>query len=148
MIGQVESHDLDLDENKRVTYQIVNSPGGSDRSNVYDATKLFVVSNTGEIYARQRLDREKHPKGFEFLVYARDHGNPVQSASVLVIIELDDVNDCIPNFHKELFTWSIAEDYGSDFKKRSIGVVKATDDDEGKNAFLKYRFSDNSAPFE
>lgn len=64
------------------------------------------------ITVKSALDREVQAE-FSLTVVAKDSGTPSLSASVVVKVIIDDVNDNAPVFSQQMFYGSISEDASS-----------------------------------
>lgn len=58
---------------------------------------------------KSKLDRETYAQ-FSLTVQAKDSGVPSLSASAVVMVIIDDVNDNAPAFSQQMFYGSIRED--------------------------------------
>ena len=119
-ILQVVAEDADSGKLGRVSYAI-------DEGN----TTLFRINaTTGEISTNAGgFDADTPPENYELTILAMDSGVPMRSASVVVDIILDDVNDNQPTFTSDS-SFEVSED-------TSIGTsvfrVTASDADSGTN---------------
>lgn len=105
---------------------------------------LFTIdSNSGEISAESKLDREE-VASYSLTVEATDLGNPVRSGSTSVHITLEDKNDNPPRFTR-LFTVNVTENV-------PLGTfviqVTSVDKDIGRNGNCSYIFTENSGIME
>ncbi|CAL1545097.1 unnamed protein product, partial [Lymnaea stagnalis] len=95
----------------------------------------FSIDSQGWIRLAREVDREVTPS-YDLVVVAVD-SDPVspQSASVVVHIDVEDVNDNPPIFENSVFTVFIQENspMGS-----TVAVITAVDPDEGANALVSY----------
>jgi len=89
---------------------------------------------SGVIRTNKLLDRETQPI-YYLLVTATDKGKPPLSNTTLVIVNLEDANDCAPRFNTEKFVFYIAENSPIN---SIVGKIKAEDADEGVNAIITY----------
>lgn len=92
--------------------------------------------STGSLVVARQLDRESHPE-YKLEVRALDTStsNNPQSSAVVVRVELTDVNDNSPQWHKDPITITVPESapVGS-----SVWNFSASDADEGSNGELRY----------
>lgn len=65
-----------------------------------------------------------------------DKGNPQQSTTCTVTINIEDVNDNYPKFNPDAYMQTILETTAKDFV---VETVKATDKDSGSNAVITYK---------
>ncbi|XP_060720172.1 protocadherin-23 isoform X1 [Tachysurus vachellii] len=88
-VCQVNAHDLDVDSNGLIRYEINRLQSNSG--------EFFIIDkNTGIISVNKILDYETS-SSFELVVMAQDQGSPPKSSSVFVEIKILDVNDNSPN---------------------------------------------------
>ncbi len=116
--------DIGLNGRVRYTFEGGNSGGGD-----------FVIDPTvGVIRTDRPLDREKISH-YELIAYAVDRGTPERSTSVVINIELEDVNDNRPQFESQHIDLYIMENspIGS-----TVDTIIAVDPDEGVNAEVEY----------
>lgn len=107
----------------------------------------LVVGDTeaaeGELYllVAEGLDREANSV-YRMQVTASDGGDPPKSGSLDVIVYIDDSNDNVPRFERDLYNVSVPEDFplGSPFVR-----VHAVDLDEGVNARVVYGLARSTA---
>lgn len=142
LVYHVIATDMDSGENARLRYHIV-WPYTETQSSP------FRIDSDGRIYAKTVLDRETNPKGYTFQVMAFDHGLTPRNETTVVIIELEDLNDCVPQFNKPHYNFHMKEDYGDIYRRRQVGEVYAEDQDLRENSVVYYRLSqDINVPFE
>ena len=127
-ITTVWATDKDDGDNGIVGYSIVQEDDG----------KEFRVNENGEIYTREKLDRERKSSYF-LTVQANDQGIPSQSSTTLVNITVTDVNDIIPKFALSKYKKLVSE--GSSIGT-TVLMLSATDKDLGVNANVTYSFAD------
>ncbi|XP_066522855.1 protocadherin Fat 3a isoform X2 [Hoplias malabaricus] len=87
-VVKVTAEDVDSQVNGDVFYSIVNG----DREN-----QFFIDPVTGQIKVNKHLDRETIA-GYSLVVRALDSGTPAMSSTVLVSLDLSDINDNPPTF--------------------------------------------------
>lgn len=92
--------------------------------------------STGSLVVARQLDRESHPE-YKLEVRALDTStsNNPQSSAVVVRVELTDVNDNSPQWHKDPITITVPE---SAAVGSSVWNFSASDADEGSNGELRY----------
>lgn len=80
------------------------------------------------------LDREVQPN-YTLSVVATDTGTPPLHASKTIHLRVTDINDCAPEFEREIYHANVMEvsDPGT-----SVIQVQATDKDEGNNSAISY----------
>ncbi|KAH3831076.1 hypothetical protein DPMN_104337 [Dreissena polymorpha] len=124
-VAQVSATDKDLGKNAEIVYTIVSN------------TDHFSINpSSGIIKVNKPLDREKYPV-YQVLVRASDRGEKLVrlSSTAMVLVELTDVNDVVPEFTPNSYSVRIREDHpvGS-----VVTVVTAADTDEGKFGEVSY----------
>ena len=73
---------------------------------------------------------------YSFHVVAVDAGAPPLSSSVLVVVDLQDVNDHRPRFHRPRgYSFDVVENLPAGTE---LGAVAATDRDDGANGAVRY----------
>lgn len=93
-VGKVIAYDQDLGKNAKVHYQIIFYKNSSQ-----DQVFPFrIVETSGTLLATGSVDREER-EVYEFSVVAIDMGEPQLSSSVLVHIDILDINDHKPVFY-------------------------------------------------
>lgn len=131
-ILNVTATDKDEGVNGQVRYTFDNGNDGNG---------AFSIDNQGWIRLAKEVDRETTPS-YDLVVVAVD-SDPVnpQSASVVVHIDVEDVNDNAPIFQFSVFTVSIPENspIGS-----TVDVISAVDPDEGVNALINYTIANGA----
>ncbi|XP_004685264.1 PREDICTED: protocadherin-23 [Condylura cristata] len=145
---------FDADEagtnHSRVRYSLVYLHGGcqpGDSGPLAQCEPSFAMDpESGVISTSRRLDREVQ-EAVELRVVAQDLGEPPLSATCLVSITVDDVNDNEPIFLRQVYNASLVEHapVGHCFLQ-----VKASDADAGPYGFVEYflydGFQSNEAP--
>ncbi|XP_043223379.1 protein dachsous-like [Amphibalanus amphitrite] len=117
--------DKDSRDNGRVTYEV--SAGDPDGVFSLDL-------ETGLLSIGKPLDRESR-KRYTLNITASDHGQPPLTASALVTVLVEDVNDNQPIFSRTVYTANVSE-------RAPVGTfvarVSAADRDEGSNGNPTY----------
>jgi protocadherin delta 2 len=124
------AYDPDVGENSIANYKL---------NNQFDKTfELEQSANELALIVRKPLDRER--KAFyNFSIIAYDGGRPTPFTGKLSVnLYILDINDNNPIFGKDLYRFKIAEDSKPNIL---IGVVHATDLDDGLNGQIKYSIS-------
>ena len=122
----ISATDKDIGLNGRLRYTFKNGNSGSGD---------FIIDPTvGVIRTDKPLDREKIAH-YRLIAYAVDRGTPERSASVVINLELEDVNDNRPQFESQDIDLNIFENspIGS-----TVDTIIAVDPDEGVNAEVEY----------
>ncbi|XP_052010724.1 protocadherin alpha-2-like [Xyrauchen texanus] len=131
------AHDADIGVNSVKTYKLTTN----------DFFTLDVQTHSdktvsAELVLQKTLDREKTPR-LEFTVTAVDGGTPARSGTVMIEVNVMDINDNAPVFSKSLYKVSIAE-------HAPVGTtvirLQAGDLDEGMNGEIVYSFISRTPP--
>uniref|UniRef100_A0A0X3PJR4 Cadherin domain-containing protein n=1 Tax=Schistocephalus solidus TaxID=70667 RepID=A0A0X3PJR4_SCHSO len=142
VVGVVRARDPDAGENAYISYSL-SWPKGTKSEDM-----AFTVDQNGNLMSTAALDREAVPYGYNFTIVGKDNGQPSLNATAQVHIDLLDVNDCVPVFAKENYTFIINEDWGTIFKTpRLIGTLSATDCDSSEYNVITYRILDKTDLF-
>ena len=122
----VSAIDADVSLNGRIRYTFEGGNSG-DGDFALDPT-------LGILRSAKEIDRERTAT-YELVAYAVDRGTPEKSTSVVISIEVEDINDNRPEFPLPQMTLFIPENspIGS-----TVGTIEATDSDEGANAKVNY----------
>ncbi|XP_063447084.1 protocadherin Fat 4-like [Mytilus trossulus] len=122
----VSTSDPDLGENGTNSFTLINDYGG-----LFNITTL--PNNTGVITVLKELDRESQNSQkengtavYRLHVKALDHGIPAKSEVTVVILHVEDINDCKPQFTQPHYHAEVLEGSHKGF---SILTVTATDCD-------------------
>lgn len=132
IVGKIQAIDPDDGPAGQVAYQL-----RSDN----EATKLFNLTQTGEVRALKTFDRETK-EVYDIDVLAWDHGENPQTSDLHVQIIVTDINDHTPVFEfpnqndKTVYT-TLDSRYNT-----TVTTVRATDQDVGENATLTYTLVD------
>lgn len=119
-------------ENDPVTYKIMSGN---------DLRQFAIGAETGVITVIRKLDRESLTR-YQLLIKAEDNGR--LSSSSTVNIKVTDINDKNPEFDESTLPYMFKVDEGKE--DAFVGVVHATDADEGINAQITYSVP-NNIPF-
>ncbi|KAH8294616.1 hypothetical protein KR018_000432 [Drosophila ironensis] len=111
-------------ENDAVVYSIISGN---------DLRQFAVGQESGVIVVIRKLDRESLTR-YQLIVKAEDTGG--LSSSATVNIKVTDINDKNPEFDASTLPYVFQVDEGK--AQASVGVVHATDADEGINAEITY----------
>jgi hypothetical protein len=103
-------------------------------SNILSQDFFKIDPSTGQIRTKALLDREEMAQ-HQFRVTAKDKGTPPLQDSMVLTIEVLDVNDQVPAFDKKVYRENISEltDSGT-----TVVVMRAYDTDEGQNKDIRY----------
>ncbi|XP_066450096.1 protocadherin gamma-B1-like [Eleutherodactylus coqui] len=126
------AEDLDVGINSLISYKL--------SANQYFALGEKVSTDGSvfpELILEKALDRETQNK-HELILTASDGGNPVQTGTALIHIIINDINDNVPVFAKDVYKVSVRETIPVN---STILQVSASDEDEGVNAQITYSFS-------
>jgi hypothetical protein len=141
VVVNISASDLDPGDYGRVHYALHNTRG------VTDEPVLYIDERSGQVSTRVVFDYEMQSI-YRYIVVAVDGGQPhAKSSSVLLVLEVTDINDNAPEFSRHHFTFSISE-HAPLFTQ--VGIVCATDADSYPYNRLVYaleRDSINFSPF-
>ena len=126
-VTQIQAKDPDDDENGNVTYALIENPEG----------RFSINPLSGVIKAVEELDRETTAI-YKLIVQARDRGDPSLSATVLVTVAVDDINDNPPTFPVPVMEMRVMENRP---QNSVVGTVRAKDPDTGPNTDNRLRYS-------
>ena len=130
-VVQVNATDPDQGENGTIAkYTIV---GNVD-------SRMFNVDERGQITVSTSLDREVSDVR-RFQVEAVDRGSPPRSGSALVVVSVDDVDDCEPAFTQNTYIMTVLENQPAG---TSVGSVSARDADTSPYNAVRYAFAVNN----
>lgn len=117
-------------EHEAVSYSIISGN---------DLRQFAINDKTGVISVIRKLDREDLTR-YELTIKAEDEGGLSTTANVNILVS--DINDKNPEFIGEPYNWTVKEGLIG----AHVGVVQATDADEGINANITYSVPDE-VPF-
>ena len=109
--------DRDAGRNGALSYRLVSASPTSD-------LKLEERNGVLGVKVARPLDRERHDR-YELVIEARDAGDPMQSATATVQVNVRDTNDNDPKFERSLYEFNVSEEVNN----VHIGRVVATDSD-------------------
>ena len=102
-----------------------------------NASETFEIDpHTGAIKTRKSIDRERTPQ-YHFQVIATDQGNPPRSTMAHVVVNVEDINDEIPQFVSPSFTFYVREEEPA---RTEVGKVTAVDKDAHPHNQFMYTF--------
>ncbi|XP_034036990.1 protocadherin alpha-4-like isoform X40 [Thalassophryne amazonica] len=122
------AHDADTGSNSVKTYKL--SPNYHFSIDVSNGDE----SASAELVLQKALDREKQSV-IKLTLTAVDGGKPPRSGTLIILINVIDVNDNTPSFSKPLYKISVSENVPTG---KTILKLNATDLDEGLNSEIKY----------
>ncbi|XP_074673251.1 protocadherin Fat 4-like isoform X1 [Strix aluco] len=122
-LGVFSATDLDIGVNALISYSLQDDFAGM----------FHINSSTGELMTKKSLDREMMDS-YELEIIATDSGKPSQSASLVLTITVEDVNDNPPVFPQKSYTVTVKENE----PPHVILSAAATDEDIGYNAVIHY----------
>ncbi|XP_025090923.1 cadherin-23-like [Pomacea canaliculata] len=105
---------------------------------VPDNTSHFEVTTSGKISLRRGLNREEQSL-VNFTLVATDSGSPPLSSNITVSVTVVDANDNAPVFTNSTTRYSV---YENATRGTLVGIMTATDADEGVNGLVSFVFSD------
>ncbi|NWX99920.1 CELR3 protein, partial [Nothoprocta ornata] len=131
-LGVFSATDLDIGVNALISYSLQDDFAG-----------LFHInSSTGNLMTKQSFDREMMDS-YELKIIATDSGKPSQSASLILSITVEDVNDNPPVFPQKSYTVSVKENE----PPHVILSATAMDEDIGYNAIIYYTIIGETSSF-
>ncbi|NWR69368.1 CELR3 protein, partial [Centropus unirufus] len=131
-LGVFSATDLDIGDNALISYSLQDDFDG----------KFHINSSTGKLTTTKSLDREKMGS-YELKIIATDLGKPPQSASLVLSLTVEDVNDNAPVFPQKSYAATVKENE----PPRVILNVAATDEDIGCNAIIHYTVIGETSSF-
>jgi hypothetical protein len=127
--------DRDRGSNGTVRYRLASiAAGDSQMEQLAKALPFQLQAESGELTVNSQLDREK-VAAYELVVLAEDAGRPPLTSTLLVSIEVEDVNDNAPIFYPTQYFVVLQPDFS---QADLVVQVRATDRDSGPNALLEY----------
>lgn len=131
--------DLDTGNNARLTYRLLPTNGSfSSNSEIFG-----IFPNSGWIYLRSNLDREKSDH-YSLSVLATDNGTPPETATTKVLVSVLDANDNDPVFARESYEFYVEENLTGG---AVVGKISASDKDAGANAAIRYGLIPGNSSF-
>jgi len=130
-VVQVNATDPDQGENGTIAKYII--VGNAD-------SQMFNINDRGQITVSAALDREVSDVR-RFQVIAVDRGSPPKSGSALVVVSIDDVDDCEPVFTQERYSMTVLENHAPG---AIVGSVLALDADKPPHNVVRYAFAVNN----
>ncbi|XP_077122280.1 protocadherin gamma-B5-like isoform X9 [Ranitomeya variabilis] len=141
----VQASDLDLNDNSKIKYSIINGNIGD----VPISSFLSINSETGDLYAQRLFDYEQL-RELEVQIMAEDNGSPQLSSTVSTRIYVIDQNDNHPKILYPSSGRGGTAQYEtvprSSQKGYLVTKVVAVDADSGHNAWLSYEFLSSPEP--
>lgn len=128
------ARDRDTGRNGAVRYRLAGGGGGVGGGKAGPA-QFSVEPRLGHLTLARRLDYEAATR-HSLVIVATDDGEPPLSASLSVVVEVQDVNDNPPVFERAEYTVSVLESLAANSQ---VLQVTAVDLDTGNNARLTYR---------
>ncbi|XP_068868138.1 protocadherin Fat 4-like [Aphelocoma coerulescens] len=131
-LGTFSATDLDIGDNALVSYSLQDDFAGT----------FHINSSTGKLVTKNSLDREVMAS-YELKIMATDSGKPPQSASLVLSIAVEDVNDNPPVFPQKSYSVTVRENE----PPHVILSAVATDEDIGYNAIIHYTLTGETTSF-
>ncbi|XP_008939523.1 PREDICTED: protocadherin Fat 4-like, partial [Merops nubicus] len=122
-LGIFSATDQDIGVNAHINYSLQDDFAGM----------FHINSSTGRLMTKKSFDREKMDS-YELKIIATDSGKPSQSASLVLSITVEDVNDNPPVFPQKSYSVTVRENE----PPHVILSAAATDEDIGYNAIIHY----------
>ncbi|KAK0144510.1 Protocadherin gamma-C5 [Merluccius polli] len=141
ILYSISASDLDLGENAKLSYSILDSKV----QDVSVSSYVYINSDNGSIYSMHSFDYEKL-KVFQIQVQAKDHGSPSLSSNATVHVFILDQNDNAPTviYPSSAVHGSLSQQRTPRSSKAGHLVTKVTavDADSGHNAWISYRLAE------
>ncbi|NWI23471.1 CELR3 protein, partial [Sula dactylatra] len=131
-LGMFSATDLDIGVNALIRYSLQDDFAGM----------FHINSSTGKLVTKKSLDRETMDS-YELKIIATDSGKPSQSASLVLSITVEDVNDNPPVFPQKSYSVTVKENE----PPHVILSAAATDEDIGYNAIIHYTITGDTSSF-
>ncbi|NWQ60840.1 CELR3 protein, partial [Neopipo cinnamomea] len=131
-LGTYTATDLDIGVNALITYSLEDDFAGI----------FHIDSSTGKLMTKTSLDRETMDS-YELKIIATDSGKPPQSASLVLSLTVEDVNDNPPVFPQKSYSVTVRENE----PPHVILSAAATDADIGYNAIIHYTITGETTSF-
>ncbi|XP_069129376.1 protocadherin Fat 4-like [Argopecten irradians] len=134
-VGIVKATDLDIGRNAELSYYLDQNQDN-----------FTIDAQTGEISSLRPFDREYLNEtmgrtSYMFSVYVTDNGLQRLTDSVMVVVDVRDVNDNPPKFKENVYRASLKEDAAENTRVLKVG---ASDNDTNENAALSYLIVDGN----
>ena len=100
------------------------------RQQTFADSEFQLVTSEAAEFDRERKDRH------DVTITCVDGGSPALTSNAVVRVRVRDSNDNSPRFSRELYEFRIDENCAVG---TPVGVVSATDDDDGANGDVEYR---------
>ncbi|XP_060070203.1 cadherin-related tumor suppressor-like [Ylistrum balloti] len=135
VVGMVKATDQDIGRNAELSYYLDQTQDN-----------FTIDAQTGEISSLRPFDREylnetMGKTSYMFSVYVTDNGLQRLTDSVMVVVNVLDVNDNPPKFKENVYRASLLEDAAENTLVLKIG---ASDNDTNENAALSYLIVDGN----
>ncbi|XP_075004052.1 protocadherin Fat 4-like [Calonectris borealis] len=131
-LGVFSATDLDIGVNALISYSLQDDFAGM----------FHINSSTGKLMTKKSLDREMMDS-YDLKIIATDSGKPSQSASLVVSVTVEDVNDNPPVFPQKSYSVTVKENE----PPHVILSAAATDEDIGYNAIIHYTIIGQTTSF-
>ncbi|KAL9863596.1 protocadherin Fat 4-like [Geothlypis trichas] len=131
-LGTFSATDLDAGDNALISYSLQDDFAGT----------FHINSSTGKLMTTKPLDREVMDS-YEFKIIATDSGKPARSASLVLSISVEDVNDNPPVLPQKSYSVTVRENE----PPHVILSAAATDADIGYNAIIHYTITGETTSF-
>ncbi|XP_061183428.1 neural-cadherin-like [Saccostrea echinata] len=138
LVQKVTATDPNRGQNGKLVYSITSVKELDDNQ---EKNYFRINSSTGEIYTREKLDREtQSSKNLFITVKVQDKGgNPLDDYCTFPVT-IRDINDNNPEFGKSQYEGRVLKSATDGTK---VLTIKATDKDLGDNANVKYSLKSN-----
>ncbi|XP_047441104.1 protocadherin gamma-C5-like isoform X25 [Mugil cephalus] len=141
ILYSVSASDLDIGENAKISYSILDSKV----QDVSVSSYVYINSDNGSIYSMHSFDYEKL-KVFQIQVQAKDQGSPSLSSNATVHVFILDQNDNAPAviYPSSAALGALSHQRMPRSAKAGHLVTKVTavDADSGHNAWISYKLAE------
>ncbi|NXE10306.1 CELR3 protein, partial [Lophotis ruficrista] len=131
-LGVFSATDRDIGVNALISYSLQDDFAGV----------FHINSSTGKLMTKKPLDREMMDS-YELKIIATDSGKPSRSASLVLSITVEDLNDNPPVFPQKSYSVTVKENE----LPHVILSATATDEDIGYNAIIHYAIIGETSSF-
>uniref|UniRef100_A0A8C0JBT7 Protocadherin gamma-C3 n=1 Tax=Chelonoidis abingdonii TaxID=106734 RepID=A0A8C0JBT7_CHEAB len=142
----VSATDPDLDQNSRLSYSVLSSPGKGPAAD--PSAYISINPTSGQVLAKLPFDYEQTTY-FQFQVEASDGGSPALSSRTVVHVFVTDQNDNAPGIQFPLTGKDSVVQFRIPRSTRPQALITkiiAVDLDSGRNAWLAYHLMQATDP--
>ena len=126
-----------------ITNEIAAESFNFEILNPFPGFELLPTSGILQLTNGKEIDRERTPN-IELLIRATSMNDRSRSATTVIAVDVEDINDCAPEFLQLPYHVTLSED--SQINDRLISV-KARDSDLSTNGVVRYSLASDAPPF-